>query len=170
MGIGLLYCNSQHRRMSEIMMSEIEHIETEDDEEPLRTECYRLAAGFALGFINLGKGTDLKGLHDMRITEKLLTLASATKKVEQVHILDRSSAAAVVAVALIYMKSEDHIVARKIDVPDATLQFDYIRPDILLLRTYLAGIITGCNRQQPSHLTTNLAAHSIQHIFLFSLF
>jgi len=150
MGIGLLYCNSQHRRMSEIMMSEIEHVETEDDEEPLRTECYRLAAGFALGFINLGKGTDLKGLHDMRITEKLLTLATATKKVEHVHILDRSSAAAVVAIALIYMKSEDHIVARKIDVPDATLQFDYIRPDILLLRTVAKHLILW-SRIEPSH-------------------
>jgi anaphase-promoting complex subunit 1 len=150
MGIGLLYCNSQHRRMSEIMMSEIEHVETEDDEEPLRTECYRLAAGFALGFINLGKGTDLKGLHDMRITEKLLTLASATKKVEQVHILDRSTAAAVVAIALIYMKSEDHIVARKIDVPDAALQFDYIRPDILLLRTVAKHLILW-SKIEPSH-------------------
>ncbi|KAI1126993.1 hypothetical protein F5Y10DRAFT_201927 [Nemania abortiva] len=150
MGIGLLYCNSQHRRMSEIMMSEIEHVETEDDEEPLRTECYRLAAGFALGFINLGKGTDLKGLHDMRITENLLTLASATKKVEQVHVLDRSSAAAVVAIALIYMKSEDHIVARKIDVPDATLQFDYIRPDILLLRTVAKHLILW-SKIEPTH-------------------
>ncbi|KAI1492285.1 hypothetical protein F5X96DRAFT_627556 [Biscogniauxia mediterranea] len=150
MGIGLLYCNSQHRRMSEIMMSEIEHIESEDDEEPLRSECYRLAAGFALGFINLGKGTDLKGLHDMRITEKLLTLASTTKKVEHVHILDRSSAAAVVAIALIYMKSEDHIVARKIDVPDAILQFDYIRPDILLLRTVAKHLILW-SEIEPSH-------------------
>ncbi|KAI0379447.1 hypothetical protein F5Y04DRAFT_128875 [Hypomontagnella monticulosa] len=141
MGIGLLYCNSQHRRMSEIMMSEIEHIELDDDEEPLRTECYRLAAGFALGFINLGKGTDLKGLHDMRITEKLLTLASATKKAEHVHILDRSTAAAVVAITLIYMKSEDHIVARKIDVPESPQQFDYIRPDMILLRTVAKHLI-----------------------------
>ncbi|KAI1344392.1 hypothetical protein F5Y15DRAFT_366483 [Xylariaceae sp. FL0016] len=150
MGIGLLYCNSQHRRMSEIMMSEIEHIECDDEEEPLRSECYRLAAGFALGFINLGKGTDLKGLHDMRITEKLLTLASTTKKVEHVHTLDRSSAAAVVAVTLIYMKSEDHIVARKIDVPEATLQFDYIRPDILLLRTVAKHLIMW-SKIEPSH-------------------
>ncbi|KAI1744858.1 hypothetical protein F4680DRAFT_443337 [Xylaria scruposa] len=150
MGIGLLYCNSQHRRMSEIMISEIEHVGNEDEDEPLRTECYRLAAGFALGFINLGKGTDLKGLHDMRITEKLITLASATKKVEQVHILDRSSAAAVVAITLIYMKSEDHIVARKIDVPDATLQFDYIRPDILLLRTIAKHLILWSGIE-PSH-------------------
>lgn len=150
MGIGLLYCNSQHRRMSEIMMSEIKHVETEDDEEPLRSECYRLAAGFALGFINLGKGADLKGLHDMRITEQLLTLASSTKKVELVHILDRSSAAAVMAIALIYMKSEDHIVARKIDVPDAVLQFDYIRPDILLLRTVAKHLILW-SEIRPTH-------------------
>jgi len=141
MGIGLLYCNSQHRRMSEIMMSEIEHTEDVEEEDPLRDESYRLAAGFALGFINLGKGGDLKGLRDMRLTEKLLTIATATKQVELVHVLDRSAAAAVVAIALIFMKSGDHIVARKIDVPDAVLQFDYVRPDILLLRTMAKNII-----------------------------
>ncbi|KAH8903384.1 hypothetical protein BR93DRAFT_902379 [Coniochaeta sp. PMI_546] len=141
MGIGLLYCNSQHRRMSEIMLSEIEHVDDEDEENPLRDESYRLAAGFALGFINLGKGADLKGLYDMRLTEKLLTVATATKKVELVHVLDRSAAGAVMAIALIFMKSNDHIVARKIDIPDSVLQFDYIRPDILLLRTLAKNLI-----------------------------
>ncbi|KAK7423197.1 Anaphase-promoting complex subunit 1 [Neonectria magnoliae] len=141
MGIGLLYANSQHRRMSEIMLSEIEHVDEEDEEEPLRSECYRLAAGFALGFINLGKGNDLKGLHDMRLTEKLITHATATKNVEIVHVLDRAAAGAVMAIALIYMKSEDQIVARKIDIPDSVLQFDYVRPDILLLRTVAKNLI-----------------------------
>ncbi|QUC23151.1 uncharacterized protein UV8b_07392 [Ustilaginoidea virens] len=141
LGIGLLYCNSQHRRMSEIMLSEIEHIDEEDEEEPLRSECYRLAAGFALGFINLGKGGDLKGLHDMKLTEKLIAHATATKSVEIVHILDRASAGAVMAIALIFMKSEDQVVARKIDVPDSVLQFDYVRPDILLLRTVAKNLI-----------------------------
>ncbi|KAL8377206.1 hypothetical protein RB595_008065 [Gaeumannomyces hyphopodioides] len=141
MGIGLLYCNTQHRRMSEVMMSEIEHLEDEEEEDPLRNEGYRLAAGFALGLINLGKGSDLKGLHDMRLTEKLLTVASSAKKVELVNVLDRSAAGAVVAIALIFMKSEDHIVARKIDVPDSILQFDYVRPDILLLRTVAKNLI-----------------------------
>ncbi|KAF4468553.1 anaphase-promoting complex subunit 1 [Fusarium albosuccineum] len=141
MGIGLLYANSQHRRMSEIMLSEIEHIDEEDEEEPLRSECYRLAAGFALGFINLGKGNDLKGLHDMRLTDKLIYHATATKNVDIVHILDRAAAGAVMALALIYMKSEDQIVARKIDIPNSILQFDYIRPDILLLRTVTKNLI-----------------------------
>lgn len=141
MGIGLLYCSSQHRRMSEIMVSELEYIEEEDEEEPLRSECYRLAAGFALGFINLGRGADLRGLHDMKLTERLLTLASAPKKVEFVHVLDRSTAAATIAITLIFMKSEDQIVARKIDVPDSVLQFDYVRPDVLLLRTVAKNLI-----------------------------
>lgn len=141
MGIGLVYCNSQHRRMSEVIMSEIEHVDDGEEEDPLRDESYRLAAGFALGFINLGKGGDLRGLRDMRLTEKLLTIATATKRVELVHVLDRSAAGAVVAIALIYMKSEDRIVASKIDVPDTVLQFDYVRPDILLLRTVAKNII-----------------------------
>lgn len=141
MGIGLLYCNTQHRRMSEVMLSEIEHIDDEDDEEPLRSECYRLAAGFALGFINLGKGKDLKGLSDMKLTEKLITHATSTKIVEIVHVLDRAAAGAVIAIALIFMKTEDQTVARKIDVPESTLQFDYVRPDILLLRTVAKNLI-----------------------------
>ena len=141
MGIGLLYCNTQHRRMSEIMVSEIEHIDTETEEEPLRNEGYRLAAGFALGLINLGKGTDLKGLHDMRLTERLLGLAVGSKKVDLVHVLDKATAAAVVAIALIFMKSENQVLARKIDVPDSLLQFDYIRPDIFLLRTLARNLI-----------------------------
>lgn len=141
MGLGLVYCQSQHRRMSEIMMSEIEHNQDEDEEDPLRNEGYRLSAGFALGLINLGKGTDLRGLHDMRLTEKLLMFASTTKKVELVNVLDRSAPGAVVAIALMFMKSEDHIVARKVDVPDSVLQFTYVRPDVLLLRTVAKNLI-----------------------------
>jgi anaphase-promoting complex subunit 1 len=141
MGIGLLYANTQHRRMSEIMVSEIEHIDTETEEEPLRNEGYRLAAGFALGFINLGKGSDLQGLHDMRLTERLLTLAAGSKKVDLVHVYDKATAAAVVAIALIFMKSENHVLARKIDIPDSLLQFDYVRPDIFLLRTLAKNLI-----------------------------
>ncbi|PVH76066.1 hypothetical protein DL98DRAFT_303227 [Cadophora sp. DSE1049] len=149
MGIGLLYCNTQHRRMSEIMVSEIEHIDSDAEDEPLRNEGYRLAAGFALGFINLGKGSDLKGLHDMRLTERLLALAAGSKKVDLVHVFDKATAAAVVAIALIFMKSENHVLARKIDVPDSLLQFDYIRPDIFLLRT-LARHLIMWSKIQPS--------------------
>ena len=144
MGIGLLYCNSQHRRMSEIMISEIENVDQNDDShsfDDLRDEGYRLAAGFALGYINLGLGNDLKGLHDMHITERLLVIAIGSRKVSIVHILDKATAAATVAIALIFMKTNDETLARKIDIPDTLHQFDYVRPDIFLLRTVARHLI-----------------------------
>ncbi|MCJ1381487.1 Anaphase-promoting complex subunit 1 [Xylographa soralifera] len=144
MAIGLLYCNTQHRRMSEVMLSEMENIDQDDNISPmenLRDEGYRLAAGFALGYINLGKGTNLKGLHDMRIVERLLALAVGTRRVDIVHILDKATAGAVIAIALIFMKTEDEALARKIDIPDTTHQFDYVRPDIFLLRTVARHLI-----------------------------
>jgi anaphase-promoting complex subunit 1 len=144
MAIGLLYCNTQHRRMSEIMLSEMENTFQDDNISPmenLRDEGYRLAAGFALGYINLGQGRNLKGLHDMQIVERLLALAVGTRKVEIVHILDKATAAATIAIALIFMKSEDEALARKIDVPDTPHQFEYVRPDIFLLRTVARHLI-----------------------------
>lgn len=144
MGIGLLYYNTQHRRMSEVMLSEIEHVDEPDPSElpdNLRDEAYRLAAGFALGFINIGKGRNLLGLHDMRIVERLLSVAVAPKPVDVVHILDQATAGAVMAITLIFMKTHDETVARKIDVPDTLPQFDYVRPDIFLLRTLAKHLI-----------------------------
>ncbi|KAL2000699.1 hypothetical protein VTN02DRAFT_2745 [Thermoascus thermophilus] len=144
MGIGLLYCNSQHRRMSEIMLSEIENVEHEEStvsQGDLRGEGYRLAAGFALGLINIGKGKDLRGLRDMRIVERLLTLAVGTKNVDLVHVLDKATAGATVALMIIFMKTNDLTLAKKIDIPDTAMQFDYVRPDIFLLRTLARHLI-----------------------------
>ena len=144
MAIGLLYCGSQHRRMSEVMLSEMESIKQDDSTNPmddLRDEGYRLAAGFALGYINLGQGMNLKGLYDMRLVERLLALAVATKRVDVVHILDKATAAATMAITLIFMKTEDAALARKIDIPDTIHQFEYVRPDVFLLRTVARHLI-----------------------------
>lgn len=144
MGVGLLYSNTQHRRMSEIMLSEIENVDDGDNSCPLdslRDEGYRLAAGFALGYINLGHGKDLKGLHDMHIVQRLLHLAVGTRNVNIVHILDKATAGATIAIALIFMKTHEAAIARKIDIPDTIQQFDYVRPDIFLLRTVARHLI-----------------------------
>ncbi|KAK5685882.1 Anaphase-promoting complex subunit 1 [Elasticomyces elasticus] len=148
MGIGLLYFGTQHRRMSEIMISEIEYLEVEDPDsgpDPLRDESYRLAAGFALGLINLGKGKDLRGLHGMHLPERLLSIAVGSRPVHAVHVFDRATAGAVVALALIYMKSGDEVIARKVNIPDTEAQFEHVRPDMLLLRSMAANIITWHN-------------------------
>ncbi|KAJ5632974.1 hypothetical protein N7490_009313 [Penicillium lividum] len=144
MGIGLLYCGSQHRRMSEVMLSEIENVEQEEQttsQEDLRDEGYRLAAGFALGLINLGKGKDLRGMRDMHIVERLLAIAVGTKNVDIAHVLDRATAGATVALAVIFMKTNDAVLAKNIDIPDTTVRFDYVRPDLFLLRTLARHLI-----------------------------
>ncbi|KAK5957829.1 Anaphase-promoting complex subunit 1 [Knufia fluminis] len=144
MGIGLLYHDSQHRRMSEVMLSEVESQEPEEpsgNEPILRDEGYRLSAGMALGLINLGHGQELHGLHDMRVVERLLAIAVGTKNVNLVHVLDRATAGAVIAIAFIFMKTNDISIARKVDVPDTLHQFDYVRPDIFLLRSLARHLI-----------------------------
>lgn len=144
MGIGMLYCGSQHRRMSEVMLSEIENSEQDEQgvtHEDLRDEGYRLAAGFSLGFINLGKGDDLRGMRDMHIVERLLGIAVGTKNVDIAHVLDRATAGATVALMIIFMKTNDAVLAKKIDIPDTTVRFDYVRPDLFLLRTLARHII-----------------------------
>ncbi|KIX00933.1 uncharacterized protein Z518_09998 [Rhinocladiella mackenziei CBS 650.93] len=144
MGIGLLYHNSQHRRMSEVMLSEIENNDPEEgvsSDAVLRDEGYRLAAGFSLGLINLGQGKRLHGLHHMGVVERLLTIAVGTKNVNMVHVLDRATAGAVMAMAFIFLKTNDEAIALKVDVPDTLHQFDYVRPDIFLLRTLARHLI-----------------------------
>lgn len=161
MGIGLLYYNTQHRRMTEIMLSEIENTVSDDptsgSPDPIRDESYRLAAGFALGYINIGAGKDLKGLHDMKLVERLLAIAVGPRPVDLVHILDQATAGATIAVALIFMKTDNAALARKIDIPDTLPQFDYVRPDILLLRTLAKHLILWSSiRPTTSWILSNL--------------
>ena len=154
MGVGLVYLDSGHRGMSEVMVSEIENMEADEvtggvpptgnmssEDSILRDEGYRLAAGFSLGLINLGRGHKLDSLRDMSILERLLTVAVGTKDVDYVNVLDRATAGAVVAIALIWLKTGDERVAEKIDIPDTIHQFDYVRPDIFLLRTLARHLI-----------------------------
>lgn len=144
MGIGLLYYNTQHRRMSEVMLSEIEHREIEDPGstmDVLRDESYRLAAGFALGYINLGQGRHLHGLRSMHLLERLLNVAIGPRPVDLVHVVDKATAGAIIAVALIFMKSGDKSVAQKIMIPDTIAQLEHVRPDLLLLRTMAKHLI-----------------------------
>ena len=144
MGIGLLYYNTQHRRMSEVMLSEIEHVELEEStggQESFRSEGYRLTAGFALGLMNLGKGKDLTTLHDLRVVERLLLVATGPRGIKYVHILDQASAGATIAIALIFLKTGDRTIAGKVDIPSTVTQFDYVRPDLLLLRTVAKWLI-----------------------------
>lgn len=145
MGVGLLYCNTHHRRMSEVMLSELEREDNSDNHDPssrfVRDEGYRLSAGFALGLINLGQANDLRALYGMDVEQRLLAAATGPKDVDSAHFTDHAMAGSIVALALIYMKSGNRNLATKIGCPATRPRFDYIRPDVLLLRVLASNMI-----------------------------
>lgn len=139
-GIGLLYMETQHRRMSEILLSQITGYVNQNDSEQI-SESYRLAAGISLGFVNLGKGNDLKGLNDTHVVDKLLSLAVSMKDFQPVQELDKSCSGAIMGLGLVYLKTENAAVAEKLKLPSTEQTLDYVRPILLLLRCFTRSII-----------------------------
>ncbi|ODQ79607.1 hypothetical protein BABINDRAFT_37114 [Babjeviella inositovora NRRL Y-12698] len=148
-GIGLLYLESQHRRMSEVLLAQISGTVLHNDKEVV-DESYRLAAGIALGYVNLGKGGDLRGLHDTYVADRLLAMAVSPRDFQAAQQYDKSAAGAILALAFIYMKT-DSPVAAKLAAPETEQLLDYIRPDLLLLRCLGRNLINwskiGCSRE-----------------------
>ena len=140
MGIGLVYYNSQHRRLSEVMLTELERqgnmlsTVSTANLEIVRDECYRLAAGFALGFINIAKANSFLGLRDLQIPQKLLDLAGADLRTQDLKNSSVATPGALMALSLIYLKSNDASMAKKLELPTTAHLMAYIRPDVQLLR------------------------------------
>lgn len=139
-GIGLLYLETQHRRMSEILLSQIggssSHIENEEEQEG-----YRQAAGISLGLINLGKGNDLRGLNDTHVVDRLLAFATSMRDSHPIFESDKSGSGAILALGFIYLKLENTTMAAKLLIPESEQLLDYIRPDLLLLRCLAKNLI-----------------------------
>lgn len=139
-GIGLLYLETQHRRMSEILLAQVTSSVFQNDTEIIH-EGYRFSAGVSLGLVNLGKGEDLSGLNDTHVVEKLLLLATSMKDYQPVQELDKSCCGSILALAFIYLKTHNVSVAEKLRVPQSEQFLDYIRPDLLLLRCLARNLI-----------------------------
>ncbi|EEB09135.2 anaphase-promoting complex subunit Apc1 [Schizosaccharomyces japonicus yFS275] len=133
LGIGLLYYGTCHRRMSEVTLNEVLCSTKNND---YHNEGYKLAAGFALGLINLGKGANLPGMADLQLAEKLHHRLTREYPNEN---LETSSPGAIMALTLLYLKTNDRVIAKKIDIPKSKYLLGFYRPDLLMLR------ITGKN-------------------------
>lgn len=139
-GIGLLYLETQHHRMSEILLSQI-HSKLSYEDEIIVDEGYRLAAGISLGYINLGCGDNIEGLNDSHVVEKLLAICTSQKDVQSDDQLDKSAAGAILALTFIYMKTGNERVASKLALPETEQLLDYVRPDLILLRCLGSSLI-----------------------------
>ena len=158
LGIGLVYMGSCDRRMASVMVDEISRSNDilPEDAAKCHPESRALTAGFALGFITLGQGDNTIGLADLGIKERLFGFmdeklalpnvpgynSSRTSSRSNGRInLDVTAPGAMIAIGLMYLKTEDVRIAEKIALPDTLPMLDYIRPDFLLLRVLSRNLI-----------------------------
>ncbi|KAJ2875111.1 Anaphase-promoting complex subunit 1 [Coemansia aciculifera] len=82
LGLGLLFMQSQNRRMVEVMLRELLSIKRSpfgnasngldsSDAAESTAECYSLASGFALGLVVLGQGLSTQSLADLQLLDTL---------------------------------------------------------------------------------------------------
>lgn len=160
LSLGLIFARSAHRMMTELLVAEMGR--RPSDRALHDREGYALSAGFALGCICLGRGADAPGLADLQLETWLLryvhggpempvpgaaargdqkqnpnhdpaTCSSLICEPEGINT-SVTSMAGCVALALVFLRTNNEAVASRIVVPQNVFQLDYIRPDFAMLR------------------------------------
>ncbi|KAM4592171.1 anaphase-promoting complex subunit 1 isoform 1-T1 [Odontesthes bonariensis] len=159
-GIGLVYQGTGHRHNAEVLLSEIGRPPGPEMEYCTDRESYSLAAGLALGMVCLGHGSNLIGMTDLNVPEQLYqymvgghrraqTGASRErhkspsyqiKEGDTINV-DVTCPGATLALAMIYLKTNNRSIADWLKPPDTWFLLDFIKPEFLLLRTLARCII-----------------------------
>ncbi|XP_047093985.1 anaphase-promoting complex subunit 1 isoform X1 [Lolium rigidum] len=169
MGIGLLYEGSAHALTMKILLGEIGRRSGGDN--VLEREGYAVAAGSALGFVALGRGSDAFGFMDTFLDrlfeyigskevyhEKFLnaTIAADDQSGNTGQMMDGTqinvdvtAPGAVIALALIFMKAESEEIAARLSIPNTHFDLQYVRPDFVMLRVIARNIVMW-SRIEPS--------------------
>ncbi|CEP13336.1 hypothetical protein [Parasitella parasitica] len=144
LSMGLLYMNSCDRLMSSIMLGEIgRHAYSDPSTLDMDYEGCALAAGFSLGFMTLGLGENALPVVDPQLRNKLHSLMTGrtTEETASSINLDVTSPGATIALALMYLKTENSRVAEGIELLETRPYLNYVRPDFLLLRVIAKNLI-----------------------------
>eukprot|EP00002_Diphylleia_rotans_P002367 TRINITY_DN11506_c0_g1_i1.p1 TRINITY_DN11506_c0_g1~~TRINITY_DN11506_c0_g1_i1.p1 ORF type:complete len:1753 (-),score=276.58 TRINITY_DN11506_c0_g1_i1:480-5738(-) len=159
-GIGLVYMETNNRKMTEIALGELNYIPRGDKK--VERECHSLCAGMALGFINLGNWGRPKTLHGLDLESKLIKLihgGTAAFHVSYDHqglsdcppsILiantdliykDATSPGACYALCMMYLKSNNKSMAKQLAIPNSKFEIQNIGPILYIIRTACAALI-----------------------------
>lgn len=139
-GIGLLYLGTQHRRMTEMLLSQISST-IEINDKKIVSEGYQLASGIALGYVNLGMGDEWKYNNDSHVIDSLITFATSIRDVETSMELDKSCSGAIMGLMFMFIKTNNEEIAKKLSIPETIQLMNYVRPDMFLLRVLACNMI-----------------------------
>lgn len=123
LALGLLYHGTGHKRMGEKLLCELR---------TAGSESYRMACGISLGLINAGRASK---------SDEGRIAALALQEGDTPDPLQLASAGATWALLLIYIKSNDHLMAEKLALPPTRTAAGYVRPYLALLRNMARGVI-----------------------------
>uniref|UniRef100_A0A8C1Q1R1 Anaphase-promoting complex subunit 1 n=1 Tax=Cyprinus carpio TaxID=7962 RepID=A0A8C1Q1R1_CYPCA len=159
-GIGLVYQGTGHRHNAEVLLAEIGRPPGPEMEYCTDRESYSLAAGLALGMVCLGHGSNLIGMTDLNVPEQLYQYmvgghrrthaginrekhkspSYQIKEGDTINV-DVTCPGATLALAMIYLKTNNRSIADWLKAPDTMFLLDFIKPEFLLLRTLARCLI-----------------------------
>jgi len=150
LGVGLLFLETAHRRMTEVLLEEIGRREEPDSD--FCGEAYALSAGLALGMVNLGKGSSEPGRGDLYIPDRLRQYMDGSPEAGGVQDVGRrkhkakpnvgvTSPGATMALGLMFLKTGNRAIAARLEIPRTQFHLDFIRPDCLLLRALCYNLV-----------------------------
>ncbi|PLW23072.1 hypothetical protein PCASD_10528 [Puccinia coronata f. sp. avenae] len=147
---GILHMGTANRRLSDGMLREMGRTwrVLTDTPDGCR-ESYTLCAGIGYGLVMLGKGTesDTPAHKDLMRTFKNLIQGDGAHPLPGLNqpttTIDVSvtSPAATLALALLYLKTGRSEAAMLCEIPQTPARLEYIRPDLLMIRTLARGLI-----------------------------
>ncbi|XP_075452467.1 anaphase-promoting complex subunit 1 [Ascaphus truei] len=159
-GIGLVYQGTAHRHIAEVLLAEIGRPPGPEMEYCTDRESYSLVAGLALGMVCLGHGSNLIGMSDLNVPEQLYQYMVGGHKRSHVGVnrekhkspsyqikegdtinVDVTCPGATLALAMIYLKTNNRSIADWLRAPDTMYLLDFVKPEFLLLRTLARCLI-----------------------------
>uniref|UniRef100_A0A8C8AJY4 Anaphase-promoting complex subunit 1 n=1 Tax=Otus sunia TaxID=257818 RepID=A0A8C8AJY4_9STRI len=159
-GIGLVYQGTAHRHTAEVLLAEIGRPPGPEMEYCTDRESYSLASGLALGMVCLGHGSNLIGMSDLNVPEQLYQYmvgghrrfqagmhrekhkspSYQIKEGDTINV-DVTCPGATLALAMIYLKTNNRSIADWLQAPDTMYLLDFVKPEFLLLRTLARCLI-----------------------------
>ncbi|KAI8837479.1 hypothetical protein BJ741DRAFT_664135 [Chytriomyces cf. hyalinus JEL632] len=159
-GLGLVYMGTARRRYVEVLLDEIAAVDyVVDDgrdngmgtsgsfnERAKNREGHSVAAGLALGMVVLGRGAGAKGLAGLLLLERLVGYITGSRRRNESGSVgagenDSAAGGATIAIALMFLKTNDEAVAAKLSMPETRHMLDYVRSDLLLVRALSRNLI-----------------------------